>query len=520
MKPAAAWCLTVLFLLAIFSVPLVQVAMELHRGQRPTVLALFNRLPTREHLRTFEETLETTSAPRTTVQPYLQLAATQWGGFGNTKVVLGRDGWLFYSPGVELVTGRGILDPNRLRQRVKDRVNAGEPDFHPDPRPAIRQFAETCRQHGATLLLMPVPDKAMLQPAELDGRADPGDPAPPPRNPDHAKFLAEMEAQGIEILDLTPPLIAPGEVRFLVQDTHWTPEWMDAAAQSLARRLQGRLSSASTTAELALQPQSVSRLGDLVDMLRLPSWQRVFLPQTVTVQGVVDRRTRLPWQARADADVLLLGDSFANVYSLEVMGWGDAAGLVEHLAFHLGRPVDRIVRNDHGAWATRQALAEEYARGKDRLKGKKVVVWEFAARELMVGNWKPMTIELGHPPPSRFVVPAAGQPARVTARLEAIARAPRPGTVPYKDHIVALHISEIESDNARINGGQAVVYAWSMRNNVWTDAARWLPGRRVALVLRPWAEVQGKLDAVNRAELPDDALMYEEPCWAEELVEP
>ncbi|HEV3031270.1 MAG TPA: hypothetical protein VG319_06485, partial [Polyangia bacterium] len=57
-------------------------------------------------------------------------------------------------------------------------------------------------------------------------------------------------------------------------------------------------------------------------------------------------------------------------------------------AFALGRPVDVIAQNDSGAFATRQALARELGGGQDRLRGKRVVVWELASRELAVGDWK------------------------------------------------------------------------------------------------------------------------------------
>jgi alginate O-acetyltransferase complex protein AlgJ len=88
--------------------------------------------------------------------------------------------------------------------------------------------------------------------------------------------------------------------------------------------------------------------------------------------------------------VLLLGDSFTNVFSLEPMGWGEGAGLGPQLARALGRDVDVLAQNDSGAFATRQLLWNALAGGEDRLAGKQVVVWEFASRELAVGNWKPL----------------------------------------------------------------------------------------------------------------------------------
>ncbi len=111
-----------------------------------------------------------------------------------------------------------------------------------------------------------------------------------------------------------------------------------------------------------------------------------------------------PWEPSTAADVLLMGDSFTNIFSLEGMGWGASAGLGAQLSFALQRPVDVIAQNDSGAFATRQSLSRELAAGEDRLAGKRVVVWEFASRELSVGDWKPLTFPV--PPPK---APTEGQ---------------------------------------------------------------------------------------------------------------
>jgi hypothetical protein len=83
-----------------------------------------------------------------------------------------------------------------------------------------------------------------------------------------------------------------------------------------------------------------------------------------------------------------LGDSFTNVFSLDPMGWGVSAGLAPQLARALGRRVDVLAQNDSGAFASRQLLVQALRAGEDRLAGKKVVIWEFASRELAVGDWK------------------------------------------------------------------------------------------------------------------------------------
>jgi alginate O-acetyltransferase complex protein AlgJ len=46
------------------------------------------------------------------------------------------------------------------------------------------------------------------------------------------------------------------------------------------------------------------------------------------------------------------------------------------------------VQNDDGAFATRLALRRMLSAGEDRLAGKRVVIYQFAARELAVGDWR------------------------------------------------------------------------------------------------------------------------------------
>jgi hypothetical protein len=62
--------------------------------------------------------------------------------------------------------------------------------------------------------------------------------------------------------------------------------------------------------------------------------------------------------------------------------------LVEQLSYTLQRPIDRIVQNDEGAHATRGLLRRDLASGGNRLADKRVVIWQFAARELAFGDWR------------------------------------------------------------------------------------------------------------------------------------
>jgi alginate O-acetyltransferase complex protein AlgJ len=332
--------------------------------------------------------LEQASFAKDYVQPRVQLGLSRWGRVGNKRVLVGRKGWLYYTPGVAHLSGPSFIAPDPLARRAVSPANGDVPETHvvPDPRPAIFAFRDALAKRGIQLVLFPVPDKAALQPEHLHGRAS----TRVPQNIGWPAFARELHEHGVTVFDPSPRQLTPGEAPlFLSQDTHWTPAWMERVASELAGLVErtAALPPAASNHTYRAVSQRVARIGDLVDMLKLPEEQTLFEPQSVTIRQVQDE-TGAPWEPNPGADVLLLGDSFTNVFSLDAMGWGEAAGLAPHLALALGRDIDVIAQNDSGAFATRQTLARALAAGEDRLRGKRVVIWEFASRELSVGDWK------------------------------------------------------------------------------------------------------------------------------------
>jgi len=406
-----AGLLVVTFLLVIWTVPVAQAVLEVTRGDESVLPDLFRHAPTKDSIKQFEEDLEKASYVREAVRPEVQYALTRYGGFGNSKAVIGRQGWLFYQPGLVAVGGPPFLDEAILASRRKLALDEdARAPAEPDPRPAILDFAHYLSTRGIRLVLFPVPDKAALQPAELSARLERS--GAPAVNPDYPRLVVELERAGVAVFDPTPArLDVDAEPRFLRQDTHWTPEWMEETAGALARFLasRGLLGPSVAPRSFPTVSKTVSRVGDIVDMLRLPEWQSLYLPQTVTVHEVhtADGALFAPTPGPT-SEVLVLGDSFFNIYTLGQMGWGEAAGFGPQLARALGRDIDVIAQNDAGAHATRQllwnALAEDtqpgddpggadanaHVKAKDRLQGKKLVIWELASRELAVGNWKPL----------------------------------------------------------------------------------------------------------------------------------
>jgi alginate O-acetyltransferase complex protein AlgJ len=390
-----AWVMVLPFLLAVYAIPIGQIIHDRRAGDESVLLDLFRHAPTRENIRQFEDELDKASTAREYLRPRVQAQLTRFGGHGNGKATIGRGGWLFYTPGITAVGGPPFLDPEVQAARRSAAETAGDPPVSPDPRPAVLDFARFLASRGIRLVVFPVPDKVSLQPLELHGRARDAGRGAPARNPDALRFAAELEAAGVLVFDPTPPALAAGEPpRFMKQDTHWTPAWMEAVAGQLAELLVARgLVPREPGAERARAWKTVartmSRVGDVTDMLGLPEGQTLFAPESQTIHEVQDA-TGAPFEPSERGTVLVLGDSFTNVFSLEPMGWGTSAGLVPQLARALGRDVDVIARNDAGAHATRRMLFDALAGGEDRLAGKTVVVWELASRELAVGDFKPI----------------------------------------------------------------------------------------------------------------------------------
>jgi len=436
---------------------------------------------------------------------------------GNEDAYCGRDGWLFYRRDLDSLTARGFLDPEVLKQRAATGSELKAPP-QPDPVKAITQFRDELARRGISLIVMPVPVKPSVYPERHASRYEGRTKAV--QNPSFTTFQERLAKENICVFDAAPLLFeakaaSPEAPLYLKTDTHWTPQAMEMTALQLANLARQTVSlPAPVMKRFTTVEKSVDNLGDVAMMLKLPDSQQVFPPETVTLRQVMDGSYL--WRPDPKAEVLFLGDSFANIYSLAPMGWGEAAGFVEHLSLALGLPVDSMCRNDAGSYATREMLAKELQRGTDRLAGKKLVIWEFAARELACGDWKLIPMTLGEKREVGLYSPAAGTTVTVRGVVRAASPGPRPGTVPYKDHIVMLHVAELESpDDPAATGQEAVVFAWSMQDNRLTPAARYRPGDTVHLRLQRWADVTTKYEAINRSELDDETLLLAEPNWGE-----
>ena len=444
-----------------------------------------------------------------------QYVFTRFLGVGNEEAYVGRDGWLFYRPGVDYVTSPGFLEKTVLRKR-RQAADEWEDPPHPDPRPAIVEFHRRLAERDIALIVMPTPVKPTLHPDALSARLRPGRDAV--QNPSYRRFLEDLAASGVIVFDPVGALAAragPGHDRlYLKTDTHWTPAAMRAAADGLAAAIRAAVPlPPREPAGYGQRPVTVSNRGDIAVMLRLPPGQNLYPAETAGIMQTLTANEEI-WRPDPAADVLLLGDSFSNIYSLPAMGWGESAGFAEQLSAALQRPVDARVINDHGAFATRGAVAAELARGRDVLAGKRLVVWQFAARELLVGDWKPIDLVPGEPGASPFISLEPDREMPVSAAVAAVSAVPLPGTVPYRDHICGVHLVDVRNADGTVSNAQACVFMWSMRDGELTPTAHLRPGDRVEATLREW-DPASRLGQINRSEPDDDDLLLADWCWGE-----
>ena len=206
------------------------------------------------------------------------------------------------------------------------------------------------------------------------------------QNPSYRDWIDGLRRDGIAVFDTASALAAgrgAGPL-YLKTDTHWRPEAMEIVAERLADFIAERVTlPAGTEPGYRIERVEQRNAGDIARMLDLPPGETLYPPESVWLARVL-RGDGSSWRSSPDSDVLVLGDSFSNIYSLESMGWGTSAGFIEHLSYALRRPVDRLVQNDQAAFATRELLQ----RSPDRLQGKRVVIYQFAARELAFGDWR------------------------------------------------------------------------------------------------------------------------------------
>lgn len=378
------WGLILMFLGIIAGVPLVQLFVEVRQRNGIRALEVFSQAPTADNLRAYERSLESANWAARLARPWLQFANFAWLKDGGEKVIVGREGWYFYKPGLNHMLGRTQLTKSS---------NATN-----DPVAAIVDFRDQLAAQGIRLLVMPVPNKESIYPERLTSRARSGHGILAPGT---RELLEKLRTAKVEVLDLFKEFeqarqqsgSIPSVPLYLAQDTHWSPTGVDLAAKAAAHRLVELGWATPGRVQYCEQVQTVRRLGDILRMLQVPPVERRITPETVACAQVLRVDNGRPYSDAADAEILVLGDSFMRIYQHDEP---EAAGFIAHLAKELKQPVMSLVNDGGGSTLIRQELHSRPV----FLKGKKVVLWEFVERDIGLGieGWQRVPVPVASSP--------------------------------------------------------------------------------------------------------------------------
>jgi hypothetical protein len=431
------------FLAVIFGVPTCQIVVEL-RQQRPVQATdVFRHAPTVKNLRNFEQALEDSWWGQGWLRPWTQQGLFLLLRDTGAKALEGREGWMFYRPGVRYLT-----EKNRLEVGPGDSVWASPPTGETrrdSVGRAIVEYRDQLRQRGIELLVVPVPSKASVYPDMLTRRfaGRPGDFRSPTED-----LLEELGQRGVRTVHLFDAFrrarrndtsSGSGKAYYLAEDTHWTPEGARIAARAVAEGLRELGWTWEHPLSYTTQEAWVSRRGDILEMTSLAVLPEQYRAEKVRCEQILDplvgpmvsqvggRAGRFKNDHLIDtpmeSSVLLLGDSFCRIYQaaepaslgevirsesaedLDLAPWstepggetgGDgekalrrkkrllpgSAGFPSLLAYELKSPVDYVISDGGAATDVRQRLSVD----SEILENKRVVIWEFAEREVRYGK--------------------------------------------------------------------------------------------------------------------------------------
>jgi alginate O-acetyltransferase complex protein AlgJ len=124
--------------------------------------------------------------------------------YGNEKVLVGRDGRMFYLGRDMVRQSAGLV--------LRDRLVADAADM-------LNEMRDALARRGARLLVAVAPNSSTIYQDDLPLWAQKGE-----RKTEYDLFLADLEARGVKAVDLRPVMEKAREngEAYLMHDTHWT----------------------------------------------------------------------------------------------------------------------------------------------------------------------------------------------------------------------------------------------------------------------------------------------------------
>ncbi len=300
--------------------------------------------------------------------------------------VRGRGDWLFFAPELRHVSLGAFWGARAAEVSRARRADAA------DPLPGILDFAARLDAAGVDLLVVPVPPKSIVYADELSPSMDMA--SPPPRlDPDHQAFYARLREAGVDVLDLTEPLLAardhPEGPVYCRHDTHWSGVGCVVAGRAIAAAVRARPWSGDLPrAPHEAEWRDATITGDLTLGLDAPpAGERLRLREVRRSGAGRPAASAAPDPA---GEIVLLGDSHNLVFHAGEDMHATGAGLPDQLAFELGTAVDLVAVRGAASTAARVNLLRRAQRDPAYWDGKRMVVWCFAARELTEGDGWPV----------------------------------------------------------------------------------------------------------------------------------
>lgn len=295
----------------------------------------------------------------------------------NSTVVQGQDGWLY--PASEL----RALSVGRFWGPDAAAVSRAAKPESADPLAAILDFQQQLNRAGLQLIVLPVPAKSVIYPeplAQADG---------PIRWSDSVsaegsrldrwqrEFYDVLQQAGVDVLDLVPQFqkerLGAGGLLYCRTDSHWTPRGARLAADAVSEKIgNADWLRQMVRHESVIREGTLKVRGDLADLQPgVPSES-----ESVPVMSVTTAAGQPVSAVDRSSPVVVLGDSHTLIFHDPEM-FGSASGFVDFLSQGLGIPLDLVGVRGSGATTTRIELL----RRRDRMAGKRVVIWCFSFRE-------------------------------------------------------------------------------------------------------------------------------------------
>jgi alginate O-acetyltransferase complex protein AlgJ len=515
--PVQAWCAIVFFLLLIAVVgvadlrlfsnipaassdaPVAETSKFLESSELVKSVFVWNR-GARDWIKRTEDHVSTESPFSQLVQPWVQTSLMMTGE-GGGDVMVGQEGWLYYRPSYRFLT------------------KVGEKE-HASSAQAILAFSEDLRERGIQLVIVPAWPKLSIHPEKFGaGKVPSSQPIFPAA---YAGWRKQLEEAGVLVYDSSAALsdakASHADGAYLKTDSHWNPVGMKRAAEGLAAFLVERQLASKGNVIARETKTTIRNSGDLLRMLRLPDGLNERSLESTEI-SIISHADGTRWMPEPTSSILVLGDSYCNIFSLVGMEWGQDAGFTEHLGAALGQPVDAILRNGDGAHATRAMLARELNTGRDRLAGKKVVIWEFAASQITEGIWPLIPCRTSEAPPQvfegEFLEVADGESLEITGKIAMMGAVPNPNSTAYKNYLGYFVLDSLQrSDGSPAPASRTIIYGLVMQDKKLTELAALRPGQRIRAKLRSWSSAEGQYGREQRS-LPEGDLELEPINWLE-----